>query len=725
MKQWSLRAKILLFVGVIIFVVLGSSTLINILVLKQDTLEAMNSRAEALARGLTGNILARGNALAKDYNEHRNYLMLQTMRAPLLRIYDLVNKDENISFISIVTPSGVIAAHNDYKQWQGKSLKDSPVYRYIQQGEQTTVLDGDQYHSLIPILTKDPRVFLGMVDIGTPKATVDRKIRHLIRNASLLFGLFLVLAFLAVSVFIHVVLTQPIRQLIASAQQLAEGKLVQFQSNQQSREIVALNSVFNSISEYLRNVSTISSNISTGIIASDIQVRSEHDTLGHATRNMVRYLRQVAGFMTKTAEGDLTGTVRLRSTNDAFGQVILTMTEGLRGLVEQLKQSAQQMTSTGSEISSLTKQDIKIAEQVYTSADEMSSTVHEMGSSIEEVAHNMEMLSSSVEETSASVTQMTTSITHIASKTKNLTGQTHHTIAFLKNTIVALEKVVDTTDESKALSQMTMQDAVHGQKAVEQVITSVENIEKTITTAVDSITKFAQRSQDIDTILEVIREITDQTSLLALNASIIAAQAGTHGRGFAVVADEIKNLASGVGNSTKDIATIIQTLQKDTGKVVQMIHEGAAYVKQGIERTNQAREALQKIIISAERSSSLVSQIAETLHDLMTTSRQVSTSMEHVDLMTDDIMRATEEQESSTKQINKAIAMIGDMASQIHQSTAEQMLGVRQLLATTDSVTVLIEKNLESSQHISHTTNALSEQADILMDSVGRFKLPS
>jgi methyl-accepting chemotaxis protein len=335
----------------------------------------------------------------------------------------------------------------------------------------------------------------------------------------------------------------------------------------------------------------------------------------------------------------------------------------------------------------------------------------------------MEMLTSSVEETSGSMIQMTSSISHIASKTQELTGQTRHTIVFLNDMVQSLEMVVRMTDESQGLSQTTIQDALGGQEAVEQVIISMETIDQTVTTAVENMSRFAQRSQEIDTILEVIGEIAEQTSLLALNAAIIAAQAGAHGRGFAVVADEIKNLASGVGRSTKDIGSIVKALQQDTGKVVQTIYEGAAHVKHGIERTNQAREALQKIIHSAERSSSLITHIATTDHELMTSGRQVSDAMAQVDLMTDDITRATNEQESSTKQISEAIALIKEMAAQIQQATAEQMKGVQQLLKSTDAVTELIGQNLQSSQRIAQTTHELSSRAEMLMQSVHRFKL--
>jgi methyl-accepting chemotaxis protein len=719
MKRWSLRVKILVSVGLIVLAVLGSSTFIHLQNLQADSLEAMNLRSEALAQGIVSDILKRFPLLV-DTTEQRLHMMLSASFITCNQIYEL-NKDKGIAFIAIIAPTGIIANHSDREQWD-RSLEDSPLFPYLQQREQITVLDGEYYHTFIPIFSQD-NVFLGTVDIGSPKSLIEIKVAKVIHQSVFLFVGFLLLAFFTVSLFVHVVLTKPIRQLVASGEQLARGNLVQIPLQEQSAEIASLNRSFNRISAYLQHIAEVSSNIATGVIASEIQVRSEHDILGQAIHDMLQYLKHVATVAAKVTEGNLTETVHIRSAQDAFGRVIQSMTEGLRSLVEQLQESAHRIAATGSTISSLTKHDMEIVEHVQRSADQMSSTAHEMGASIEEVAHNVEMLSSSVEETSVSVTQMTTSVGHIASKSKNLRNQTHQTIEFLNHTVASLDDIVKSTDESQELSQATIQDALDGQEAVEQVITSVETIQQTMTTAVESINRFAQRSSDIDTILDVIREITEQTSLLALNASIIAAQAGVHGRGFAVVADEIKNLASGVGSSTKDIAAIVQTLQQETTHVVQTIHEGASNVKQGIERTQQAREALQKILTSAERSSSLVTQIATTLHGLMTSGQQVSQAMRQVDTMTDDITMATNEQEASTKQINDAIVLINDMTSQIQQATAEQLHGVHTLLTTTGDVTELIDQNLHSSQRISETTVELASQADILLHSIERFTL--
>jgi methyl-accepting chemotaxis protein len=318
---------------------------------------------------------------------------------------------------------------------------------------------------------------------------------------------------------------------------------------------------------------------------------------------------------------------------------------------------------------------------------------------------------------------MATSITSIATNTAELTRQTEETIAYLQGTVTSLSEVVENIDLSKQLSQETIQDARAGQEAVEQVTRSMEEIQTIVATAVESITQFAQRSRDIDTVLEVIRDITDQTALLALNAAIIAAQAGEHGRGFAVVAAEIRNLADGVGKSTKDIAAIVQTLQQDTNRVVQVSNEGAEKVKQGMERTQQARQTLHKILTSAERSSMVISQSADTLHDVMAASQTVSTAMEQVDTMTDDITSATAQHEASTKQINQALTHINDMTSQIQQTTTGQLRGIQLVLGAMRKVIELSEQNMESSQGITNEAAELSSQADLLVQSIGRFTL--
>jgi methyl-accepting chemotaxis protein len=336
---------------------------------------------------------------------------------------------------------------------------------------------------------------------------------------------------------------------------------------------------------------------------------------------------------------------------------------------------------------------------------------------------NLEKVTQAMQESSDSTLLITASVTLIADNAEELTTRSQLTIQALKIAVQSLEDIVQKTDKSAQLSQETIGDALAGQEAFEQLMHSMDTIQQTITTAVDSMSSFTQRSKDIDTVLDVIREITEQTTLLALNAAIIAAQAGEHGRGFAVVADEIKTLAEGVNVSTKDIAAIVTALQKDTKTVVQTIHEGAANVEQGMERTKIAKETLQKIIGSAERSSSVVTEIADALHTIMLTSREVVTAMEEVGALTEDFSLAAKDQEMSTEQITGIILNVKNLSSDILQEIALQLKGIQQMRDTMSTISTLANQSLESSQKVTDTTQGLSHQADALWRSVERFKL--
>jgi methyl-accepting chemotaxis protein len=318
---------------------------------------------------------------------------------------------------------------------------------------------------------------------------------------------------------------------------------------------------------------------------------------------------------------------------------------------------------------------------------------------------------------------MAPSIGHIASNTAELTQQTDTTREFLTGTMQALEQVIESMETSKQLSQATMQDALEGHTAMAHVTSSMDVLQTTMTTAMEAMASFSQRSQDIDAMLEVIRKIADQTSLLALNASIIAAQAGDQGRGFAVVAEEMKSLATDVATSATEITTIVQTVQHDTDRVVRTVQAGVQNVEQGTERTHQAQDALQKILTSAQRSSAVVTDIAEALHALMADSQHVAKALEHVKAMTDEIHTATHEQETSTVQINQAIVQMNELASQIQHATVYQSTGLQNVLETTSEVTALIDQNVDSSQQMTQATQELAAQAEQLLHSVDRFRL--
>lgn len=168
-----------------------------------------------------------------------------------------------------------------------------------------------------------------------------------------------------------------------------------------------------------------------------------------------------------------------------------------------------------------------------------------------------------------------------------------------RNAAHAAQSVKSANDQAVTVEKVIV-DAI---QVIEQLVNAVEN-------AAAVIHKLEQDSASIGNVADVIREIADQTNLLALNAAIEAARAGEQGRGFAVVADEVRTLATRTQQSTEEIQKIIERLQAGTGDAVQAMKKGQDKARQGVEQAQQAGRSLEEITAAVARIMDMNTQIA-------------------------------------------------------------------------------------------------------------------
>jgi methyl-accepting chemotaxis protein len=275
------------------------------------------------------------------------------------------------------------------------------------------------------------------------------------------------------------------------------------------------------------------------------------------------------------------------------------------------------------------------------------------------------------------------------------------------------------------LAETTAQDAVSGQESVKQMMSRMTAISEVTENISQIISHLESRSLEIDTILDVINEVADQTSLLALNASIIAAQAGVHGRGFAVVADEIKELATRVGTSTKEIAEIIKSVQRDSSDAVSAIRQGQREVESGVMVAREAGEALKKIGQSAENSSGVAAEIAVLVRQQTTTNTQVAESIQDVTSMVNEITRATQEQEKNSSQLFNVVENMQTLAAQVMKATQEQQQSTLRVTEFMEEVIISVNENVPTVRELARSANELATQAGVLKQQVERFILPA
>jgi len=174
----------------------------------------------------------------------------------------------------------------------------------------------------------------------------------------------------------------------------------------------------------------------------------------------------------------------------------------------------------------------------------------------------------------------------------------------------SVKTIADNTNGAQQLTELASDNVSQGQTIVKDTGETINDISQEVNISAVVINELAENSSEIASFVNVIREIADQTNLLALNAAIEAARAGEQGRGFAVVADEVRTLASRTQDSTTEIQRIIEKLQKGAADSVIAMNKGVEKAKLGVEKTQQVQHAFSEVTGNVENIVNATSEIS-------------------------------------------------------------------------------------------------------------------
>ncbi|CAM3874220.1 methyl-accepting chemotaxis protein [Ectopseudomonas alcaliphila] len=287
-------------------------------------------------------------------------------------------------------------------------------------------------------------------------------------------------------------------------------------------------------------------------------------------------LRQVVEVARNVAQGRLDSNIE-RAGRDEIGVLLdafATMQERLREMIGQIRAGAVQLVEAAQNISSAST-------QLSVSTQEQSQAASSMAATVEE---------------------LTVSINHVA----------------------------DNANEAHGLSSDSGRQSAEGGAVIQETLASMQRIADTVQGAAVQIAELGQHSDQISSIVNVIKEIADQTNLLALNAAIEAARAGEQGRGFAVVADEVRLLAQRTANSTQEITEMIKKIQLGTRSAVSNMEVGVQQVSSGVEQASQAGDAIVAIRQASASVVGVVDQISLALREQTVASQDVARNVERI-----------------------------------------------------------------------------------------------
>ena len=200
---------------------------------------------------------------------------------------------------------------------------------------------------------------------------------------------------------------------------------------------------------------------------------------------------------------------------------------------------------------------------------------------------------------------------------------------------VSIDHVTEYSGEAETLSRASGCASRDGGGVIQRAADEMTLIADTVNGSATAIRELKAYTVDISTIVNVIKEIADQTNLLALNAAIEAARAGEQGRGFAVVADEVRKLAERTASSTKEIASMIDKVQASSQHAVSEMENSVDQVKAGVDLARQAEQSIGSIQVGSTQVAEAVNEIALAIREQSTAAREIAQNVERVAQMTE------------------------------------------------------------------------------------------
>jgi methyl-accepting chemotaxis protein len=211
--------------------------------------------------------------------------------------------------------------------------------------------------------------------------------------------------------------------------------------------------------------------------------------------------------------------------------------------------------------------------------------------------------------------------------------------------------------------------------AVREASAAMDAISTSFQSLQECVARLSERSTSIEEIVQVITGIANETKLLALNASIIAAQAGDGGMAFSVVARQVGELAERTHGSAREITGLVRATQKDTSAAVTAVADGSARIAEGVQRSIASGQVLERILETSTTSAARTREIAEETARQAKDLDRVGVAVREIDGAVEAIRHSTLEQERSTEEIARQIESIRDLGVAVQDSTQQQLRG--------------------------------------------------
>jgi methyl-accepting chemotaxis protein len=288
--------------------------------------------------------------------------------------------------------------------------------------------------------------------------------------------------------------------------------------------------------------------------------------------------------------------------------------------------------------------------------------LHIIATSIDATAHHIGTLIAELRADALEVEQTAVMLSgtsaNLASTAATQSDAASAMAAGVEEMAVSINHLSDNAQGTSETTLKTRQLAARGRDAANSVITQMATIAQTVADAATRIEQLGEASQRISSVVSVIKDVADQTNLLALNAAIEAARAGEQGRGFAVVADEVRKLAERTSVSTQEIAAVVESIQSGTGEAVRGMQLARERVSEGVGKVEASGATMSDIEAGASEVAAISADMSAALREQAAASNAIGEEVERISCLAD-------ENDASARHASQAAATLEQLSAKM------------------------------------------------------------
>ena len=357
-------------------------------------------------------------------------------------------------------------------------------------------------------------------------------------------------------------------------------------------------------------------------------------------------------------------------------------------VANQLAVSSGELSGASEQAGSATTQIAEVSQQIARGSEEQTKGIGGVKHALDELSKDIDLVNTGSQEQAAIIGQASNLVNEVTS---------------------AAENTAKSAQDAASTATQAAEVAKKGAAMVEKTIEGVRRINSSIQDSAKQIANLGKHSEEIGNMISVIEDIASQTNLLALNAAIEAARAGEQGRGFAVVADEVKKLAERTAKETKEISSLVGSVQKGVSESIKVSMDGAKLADEGSAMANEAGMSLSQIMDA-------VSSMAKQIEEISAAAEEMTASANELVKVAEGINKITDQNMTAMKRMASAKATVGDSTNTVAATIEQNSAATQEMSASAEEMSAQVEQVVASSQ-------SLSAMAQELKKSVAAFSL--